>query len=118
MHAVEGGAVSRRKQPGDRLVRGDHELLDEGMCLRLSFAARVSDAAAAVEVENDLRCLDPQRSTREAAAAKLARPLVEAAQDVSVPERLGAGEDPLCLAVRQPRVAADDRAVERRLARC
>src|SRR5205085_4071170 len=89
--------------------------LDERMRLGLALPLRVGDTAAAVELEHDLGRLDAQSAAREAGATQLACAFVEAAKRLDVLELLGAGDDRSRLAVRQPRVAPDHRAVERRL---
>src|SRR3954471_23455771 len=112
MHAIERGTVARREELGDRFVGLDHELLDERMGLGLALALRVAHAAAAVEAEHDLGCLDAKRAARETRVPQLACALVEAAQRLDVRELLCAGEDPCGLSVRQACVAPDDGAVE------
>ncbi len=116
--SVERLAPAAGEQLGDELVRADHQLLDQHVCVWLGLAPRALDPALAVEGEDDLGALDAQCPAREALVAQLLR------QPFGAPQRLGqfwlgplaAGEDRLGLAVGQPRAAADHRAVEGRLA--
>ena len=116
--AVERLAPAAGEQLGDELVREDHQLLDQHVRVRLRLAPRALDPALAVEGEDDLRALDPQRAAREAPVAQLcaSRSARRSASVSSGVGPLAAGEDRLGLAVGQPRVAADHRAVEGRLA--
>jgi hypothetical protein len=61
--------VAAGEQPRHRLVRDDHQLLDERVCLRLCLPSGRCEAALAVEVECDLGPLDPQRTAGEPPAA-------------------------------------------------
>src|SRR5205823_7544286 len=116
VHAVERGAVARGEQCGDGLVRADHELLHERVGFRLALALCARDSSPAVEREADLRRLDTERAALETGTPKHACPMVEAMERIRERGRFGAGDDTLGLSVRQPGVAADDGAVERRLA--
>ena len=94
MDAVERVAPAAREELGDGLVGEDHQLLDQGVGLRLRLEPRALHAALAVEREVDLAALDPERTAVEAASAQLGRDAVGQA------ERLGklglgflAGED-------------------------
>ena len=118
VHAVEGLAPPAGEELGDLLVGEDHQLLDEHVRLRLPLEARVRDAAAAVEGEDELRRLDPQRAACEPPPAQLGgQPVGEAELLGQLGRRLlPPGEDGLGPAVREALAAADDRAVEGRLA--
>ena len=119
VHAVERLAPAPGEQLGDRLVGEDHQLLDQRVRVpaRDSFQARATPPLPS-NSKLVLGALDPQRAAGEAAAAQLGGDVVRE------PERLGQrrlralapGEDRLRLAVREPRGAADHRAVEVRLA--
>ena len=113
MHAVERLAPPRREQPGDRLVGGDHQLLDEAVRGRLRFLPRTRDAAAPVEGERDLRALDPERTARE---APFANGRGETVGEIEGRGHLGLRLAPLGLCVCQPGTAADDGAIEAWLA--
>ena len=69
MHAVERLA-SRPASSGDRLVGGDHQLLDEHVRQRLALDPGPLDAALAVEGERDLAALDAKRPAGEPAIAE------------------------------------------------
>ena len=105
--------VAAGEQPGHRLVRDDHQLLDERVCVRLSLPSGSCDAALTVEVECDLGPLDPQRPAREPPSAQLGR---VRGRELELLRNLGRNVAALRLAVGQPGVAADRRAVEERLA--
>ena len=112
--AEERLSATAREQARDRLVRQDHQLLDERVRARLLLAPGALDAAAAVEGEGDLAALDPQGAARETAAAELAGELVgelERRRDL----RLRVA--PLRLRVGEPGAASDRRPVEERLPR-
>ena len=119
VHAEERLRAPRREQLADALVGEDHQLLDERVRERLRLEPRVRDPALAVEGEDDLRRLDPQRAAREAPPTQLRRELLAEAQRLEhrLVDRLLPREDPLRLPVAEPRVGADHRAVEARLAR-
>src|SRR5207244_11956066 len=68
--------------------------------------------AATVEAAPALRRLDPRRAPRE---ARPTEPGGELLREVERGADLGLRLAPLRLAVREPRAAADDRAVEERL---
>jgi hypothetical protein len=59
MDAVERLAPAAGEQRRDALVRADHQLLDQHVGMRLALAPRAGDAAVPVEIEGDLRRLDP-----------------------------------------------------------
>jgi hypothetical protein len=106
------------EQPGDGLVREDHQLLDQRVRVRLRLEPGLLDAAAAVERERDLRARDAERAACEAPLAELERDLLgkpEPFREVVV-GLLAAGEDRLRLPVAEPSPASDHGAVERRLA--
>ena len=118
MHAVERLAAPSGEQAGHRLVRQDHQLLDEHVRVRLRLVPRVGDAALPVERERGLAALDPERAASEAPVAQIRGHALGSAQRLGQ-LRLGlfpAGQDRLRLRVGQPRLAPDDRAVEARLA--
>src|SRR6266511_3960618 len=107
--AIQRLAAPRREQPGNGLVRGDHQLLDEAVRGGLGFLPRARDSAVAVEVERDLGALDPERAACEPPVANRRR------QTIGELERggdVGLGLPPLGLRVRQACPAANDRAVE------
>ena len=116
--AVERLAAPAGEQLRDGLVRGDHQLLDEHVRERLLLDPRALDAALAVEGELDLPALDPEGAAREAAVAEGARdPLGEPQRLRQLVDRaLVAREDRLRVAVREALAAADEAAVEARLA--
>ena len=88
--ARRGGA---REQLGDRLVRGDHQLLDEHVRERLALDPGPLDAALAVEGERDL---PPRRGARRArSAGRGARP-----RPLGEPQRLARARRPRA---RRPR---------------
>ena len=107
--AVERRPVAAGEERGDVLVRGDHQLLDQHVGVRLALEPRLGDAAL-LEAEHDLGRRDLERAAREAAAAQLGRDLVGQRELLEDLRRCLA---PLRLPVGQPRVRADHRAVER-----
>src|SRR5213079_2759994 len=116
--AEERLASASGKQPGDRLVGADHQLLDEHVRVRLLGVPGTRNPAVIGELELDFRRLDAQRAPREPALAQLRRdPLgaLEALYELRL-LALASGEDRLRPAVAEPRAAADHRAVEARLA--
>ncbi len=118
VHPVERLAAPPGEERGNRLVREDHQLLDERVGGRLLLDPGALHPALAVERERRLARLDPQRAAAEAAAAQLR------GQPLGEPERLGRlllgplapGQDRLGVPVGQPPVARDQAAVEERLA--
>ena len=87
----------------------DHQLLDQPVSRRLALLPGASDTALAVELEVDLRALDAQRAASEAAVA---HPCGETVGELERSRDVGLGLTPFGLRVSQPRLAADDRAVE------
>ncbi len=71
--AEERLPASPGEERRDRLVREDHELLDEHVRVRLGLDPRALDAAVAVEGERRLARLDPERAAREAPPPQLER---------------------------------------------
>src|SRR5581483_7046070 len=65
VHAVERRAVSGREEPGDSLVREDHQLLDEHVGVGFRLVPGLGDASVVVETEHGLRRLDLECDTRE-----------------------------------------------------
>src|SRR3954470_5838060 len=80
---------------------------------RLGFLPRPRDTAPSVELESDLGALDAQRT---AAEPPLPNRSGEAIGSLERGRDLGLGLAPLGLCVGQPCTAADDRAIEARLA--
>ena len=72
MHAVDGTRVAPGEELGDRLVGGQHELLDQAV--RRAFEALLGGHELAPGVEAVLRLerADLQRAAREARGAQLA----------------------------------------------
>ena len=116
MHAIQTGNALARKQPGDGLVGGDHQVLDQAVGLGLHARANLGDVSALVEDELGLLGVDRQR------AAPLARVLQSASSPARRRQRrrprlqwlLLSGEDPVDALVVQPFIGADQRAIELR----
>jgi hypothetical protein len=118
VHAVERLAPAPREQGSHRLVRGDHQLLDEHVGERLPLDPGSLDAALPVEGEGDLSRLDPQGAPAvPAAAQRLGHLLCEQKRRRQFGVRpLAAGEDRLRLPVCEALAAPDQAAIEARLA--
>src|SRR4029078_8233742 len=69
--AVQRLAVALGEQAGHGLVRDDHQLLDQRVRLRLALPPGFCDTTLAVELEDDLGPLDPERAAREPPPAQL-----------------------------------------------
>ena len=106
-------AGEERRHP---LVREDHQLLDQRVRGRLRLEPRALDPALPVEGEVDLRALDSERAAPEPAPPEVGGDAVGQPDVVGQLVLLGALEDPLHLAVREPLAAADHGPVEARLA--
>ncbi len=113
VNPVQRLAAAAGEQAGDRLVREDHQLLDERVRFRLALPRGPRDPALAVELELDLGTLDAQRAAGEPAPAKVGR---VRGRQLELGRHLRGHVTPLRLPVGEPRVAADDRPVEARLA--
>ena len=117
VHAVERVAPAACQQARDELVRQDHQLLHEHVRVRLGLAPGALHPALAVEGEDHLSALDPQRATGEAPVTQ------RGGEPLGPLQRLGqlgvgalaAAQDRLGARVGQPLAAADHRAVELRL---
>src|SRR5207247_812213 len=70
VYPEERFAAATCEEGCNRLVRDDHQLLDQHVRAWLGLAPRIGDAALAVERDDDLACLDPERAPGEAALAK------------------------------------------------
>jgi hypothetical protein len=118
VHAVEGVPAAASKQVGDRLVRGDHQLLDEHVRERLGLDPGPLDPALPVERERDLAPLDAERTACEAPVTERRGELpCEAERLVQlVHGALLTREDGLRVAVREPLAAPDEAAIEAGLA--
>ena len=117
--AVERVAAAPGEQLGDGLVRGDHQLLDEHVRERLALDPGALDAALAVEGELDLAGPRPAaRRARIGGRGGAARPARRAAAPrvTSSPARSSPARIAWACAVREPLAAADEAAVEARLA--
>ncbi len=64
VHAKQARDALAREQPGDRLVGGDHQVLDQAVGLRLRAAQDLGDVALLVEHELGLLRVDRQRTPR------------------------------------------------------
>ena len=107
--AVQRLAPPPGEERADVLVREDHQLLDEHVRVRLALEPGVGDTSVAVEPKHLLRRLHLQRAPGEPAVAQHRRELVVQRQLV---EHLRRSLAALGLAVGEPGVGADHRAVE------
>ena len=116
--AEERIAAPAGEQLGNGLVRGDHQLLDEHVGERLALDPRPLDAAFSVERELHLPPFHAECAAGEPAVAEGSRDLLGEPQRLHdlVRGALVPGEDRLCVTVRQPLTAADEAAIEARLA--
>ena len=108
VHAVERRAAGSREHASHRLVREQHELLDERVRARLLVPARVHDAAV-VDLERELARGQGEGAAGVAPGAQVACQRVGARQQVALRMVQAAREDLVRLVVGQPRAAADQR---------
>ena len=112
--AVERRQLARLQQPGDRLVCGDHQVLDQAVRLGLLARRQPGHVALVREVELRLDGLHGQRPARLPCRVERRRGGTRGLQRPSPRGlcELLAGEDTIDARVVQPRVGADQRAVE------
>ena len=114
VHPVERGRAALRKVRGHLLVGEDHQLLDQGVRLRLRLLRHADDVAGLVELELRLRGRDLERAALLAPLAQGARSVAGGCERLR-PHRIRtllACEHAVHLVIGEPGVAADQRAVE------
>ena len=114
--AVERRAAGSREHAPHRLVREQHELLDERVRARLLVPAGVRDAAV-VDLERELARGQREGAAGVAPGTQVTGQRVRACEQVALRMVQPAREDLLRLVVGQPRAAADQRAAHVRCAR-
>ena len=113
MDAVERLAAPAGEERGDVLVGADHQLLDEHVRVRLALAPGATRRGRPRTRTRSPVELHLERAAREPRRAQRRRDL---RGQLELLEDLGRRLAPLGLAVGQPRVRVDHRAVEERLA--
>ena len=121
VHAIQARHASRSASSSrDRLVGGDHQVLDQAVGLGLRARADLDDVAALVEVElrlaRESTASAPRCSRARCSAAAASRAAASGSAHGSA-RALGAGEDAVDALVVEALVGADQRAVERGAAR-
>ncbi len=112
--AIEARHLALREQPRDRLVGGDHEVLDHPVGLGLHLSVHGQGVAPLVELELGLGRVDRERPRGLAAALQRRRGLAGRLQrrGPRLGSALAAREDAVDPVVVQPFVRADQRAVK------